>query len=118
MNPNPPQAHDPEPPRSEFLSVREAANALGVHARKIYRMDRAHGPFTILKWGWKVLVERDSFDRYVRSLGPKDHSGKPEECAPAPDYERPKIAHVVSKATGQRELFVPARRPFVVIYMA
>jgi excisionase family DNA binding protein len=108
---------------TEFMSVREAAQSLGITAAKVYKMDRVNGPFRISKRGRRVLIDRRDFDRYLGERftlkQPADSSistvtqKKPagENHIPIPNT-RPESA-----GCGQRDLVFPGIRPFVVIYM-
>lgn len=106
----------------EFLSVREAAMCLGVSASTVYRLDREHGPFRIEKRRGRVLVDRKDFDRHTAINSNQEQSTIATEVPePTPvtfqgsSVEQPATS-AVSHGTGQRELILPHRGPFVVIY--
>ena len=49
----------------DVMTVAEAALALSVSRSTVYRYPRADGPFTIIKQGRRVFIDRSSFNRYV-----------------------------------------------------
>jgi hypothetical protein len=48
-----------------YITVQEAARRLNLHPKRIYRMDRRHGPFPIVKIGWRVWIELTGFEAFL-----------------------------------------------------
>jgi excisionase family DNA binding protein len=108
---------------NDFISVREAARRLGVSTNKIYRMSRdGSGPFRILNHDRHVLIERVDFERYLSERSPasgeRTASVTHRESLSDDQGASNPVDPTTTVGCGQRELVMPARRPFVVIYMA
>ena len=116
----------------DLMTVTEAAGALSVSRRTVYRFDRENGPFKIIKQGRRVLIDRCTFHEYlsgrsVRTVDPvleeplaiegpqspdnREHRARTATAAPAPK------SHREHTGCGQRELVMPYRRPTVVLYI-
>lgn len=92
---------------AEFVSVREAATVLRVSPSSVYRIDRLAGPFKVIKRGRRVLIDRRSFDAYLRRKSP------PHENEASCTAETIELA---DKSHGQRELRLPARPPTIAFF--
>jgi excisionase family DNA binding protein len=123
----------PNPNRQipDLMTVTEAACALSVSRRTVYRFDRENGPFKIIRRGRRVLIDRCTFNEYLsgRSFrtvdpvleeplaieGPKSPDKREHEARPATETPASR-SHRERTGCGQRELMMPYRWPMVVFY--
>lgn len=55
-------------PRCKSVSIKDAAQTLGIPAWRIYRMNRANGPLRFARWGRRLFVETSSLATYATEL--------------------------------------------------
>ena len=116
----------------DVMTVAEAALALSVSRSTVYRYPRADGPFTIIKQGRRVFIDRSSFNRYVsarfvgtvdavseepRGTEESEPVGNREGETPTPTEPPASPSHREHTGCGQRELVMPVRWPMVAIYV-
>ena len=121
-----------------MLTVKEAAQKLGVSRSAIYRIDRQHGPFRIIKSNRRVFIDAQDLARYLTARDPaadpeNDTPSEPMDTAPLTSEREQEIAvnsvpgniHAKPAAPvgrgaagngAQRELPIPERRPLIVFY--
>ena len=65
---NKPVAGDAQRVGPKTMSVKEAADRLGVSRWKVYRIPRKGGPFRFILEGHRVLIDVDSFELHLRNV--------------------------------------------------
>jgi excisionase family DNA binding protein len=126
--------------QSPLMSVREAAQRLGVSKSTVYRIDRKNGPFRFVTDGRRIFIDLGSLENHmgVAAVGepepPLQADGGQTLCPQEPEAEgaeldtrelpsaAPQAAPTNAPASpvtwcGPREPFIPRRGgPFVIFY--
>jgi hypothetical protein len=125
-------------PQCALISVKEAAQRLGVSRSKAYRIDRKNGPFRFVIEGRRIFIDLASFETHVnresdpqpplqtcdeRSLCFQEGTAgrtdpeKREVLAAAPQASPSSQSASPLPSCGQRDLIMPEpNRPFIVMY--
>jgi hypothetical protein len=123
---NKPDAADAQRVDPTTMSVKEAADRLGVPCWKVYRMDRKEGPFRFVLEGRRVFIDVTSFELHLRNVAgicANDCLALAENVEPvqqpvkvldtqllvdrqqpaSPDAPMPRTSPLPSRGGGQRE---------------
>lgn len=76
-----------------FISVKEAAQRLGVSRSTVYRINRDRGPFSFTVDGRKIYIDYPSFELHLarkRGIGGEPEMGPDEQSHLCPDDRNPK----------------------------
>jgi excisionase family DNA binding protein len=125
--------------RPTLITVKEAAQRLGISTSTVYRVDRHHGPFSFIVDGRWIFIDRTSFESYLansRGIPASDNrQDAPDQPKPVDDvgpqseigesqvepFKNLPLSALTptSRSGGQRELIITDRRgPFVVLYVS